>query len=450
MQNRKKHGEWIMNSEIKHTKSLSVNLIILSAFLVLSPKIVPAQNASRWIQTNGPEGGIMHSVAIHPNNNNILFSCGVGKAVFKSNDAGENWITQGIINDHHNQILEDLIINPANPNTMYLRGGRGIYKSLDAGRTWNSVSTGIDPCHLNITSLGIDHSNPQVLYAGTYSHCPDEVPGAMYKSQDGGESWIHVTSTLNFPIHTQVIDLACYDSLIYLSVINVEEWGGGKLYISRNGGQSWEEMESVFRPGHFHQSIYIDKETPNIAYLGFASNDITMLEGDYLLKTSDKGKTWQSLVLPALDANVKVMGKDKEQNILYVGSGAYLYKSLDEGKTWSEITPPWRGSNEATHIAIDSTRNTLFIASPFAGGIVKSNDGGLNWRLVQNGLLNTNVALLTVKNEPGSQTLYAGSSNGGVFVSTDYGDTWSRKRPDGDNKVYVDELLYNIPSHSFY
>ncbi len=72
--------------------------------------------------------------------------------------------------------------------------GGGVWRTGDAGTTWQNISDG----HFNLGSIGamdIARSDPDVLYVGTGEHAlrGDVSHGdGVYKSIDGGETWINV------------------------------------------------------------------------------------------------------------------------------------------------------------------------------------------------------------------------------------------------------------------
>jgi len=43
-----------------------------------------------WVQTNGPFGGLIHTIEIDPNQPNVIYAGGAG-GIFKSYDSGVTW-----------------------------------------------------------------------------------------------------------------------------------------------------------------------------------------------------------------------------------------------------------------------------------------------------------------------------------------------------------------------
>ena len=70
-----------------------------------------------------------------------------------------------------------LVINPANPITLYVgTPGAGIFKSTDGGDSWTAVNTGLISTDVRV--LAIDPETPTTLYANTVNGVFTRVPTA--------------------------------------------------------------------------------------------------------------------------------------------------------------------------------------------------------------------------------------------------------------------------------
>ena len=97
-----------------------------------------------------------------------------------------------------------------------------------------------------------------------------------------------------------------------------------------------------------------------------------------------------------------------------------VFKSTDGGATWSRGVSP--GDGFSTVLVIDPITTTTLYAGG-VNGVAKTTDGGLNWTLMNSGLLPTDVSALAV--DPANPaTVYAGTHNSGVFKSIDGGASW--------------------------
>ena len=99
-----------------------------------------------WVQA-GPTniGGRMTSLAVHPQNPDIVYIGAAGGGVWRSDDAGRTWVAQW----HHQPVLNvgSLAIDPRNPDTVYCGTGEangsadsyagvGLFRTDDGGQTW--------------------------------------------------------------------------------------------------------------------------------------------------------------------------------------------------------------------------------------------------------------------------------------------------------------------------
>src|SRR3989442_7463173 len=74
-------------------------------------------------------------------------------------------------------------------------------------------------------------------------------------------------------------------------------------------------------------------------------------------------------------------------------------------------------------LAIDPKTPSTLYAGTSGGGVFQSTDGGTSWRAINSGLTGTIIKALAI--DPLSPSaLYAGASLGGVFLSTDGGASW--------------------------
>ena len=150
------------------------------------------------------------SVAIQQNNPSVVWvgtgegnprnSLNIGSGVYKTLDGGKTWKLMGLEKTRN---IHRIIIDPANPNTVYLAAignpysehpERGVYKTTDGGESWNLV------LHTNDTSgcadLVMDPANPNKLIAAMWQHrrtpwsFTSGGPGSgLYITVDGGRTW---------------------------------------------------------------------------------------------------------------------------------------------------------------------------------------------------------------------------------------------------------------------
>ena len=120
---------------------------------------------------------------------------------------------------------------------------------------------------------------------------------------------------------------------------------------------------------------------------------------------------------------VNVMGRASYDTMLYVGTGARVFRS-DDDTSWTWVSPPGF-SGDMADIAVDPRDTDVLYLPRRAYGIVKSADRGASWTPINDGLLNTTIALIAL-GDPSGRTLYAAAISGeGTYKSTDYGRSWT-------------------------
>ncbi|MDD5750180.1 MAG: hypothetical protein PHU56_00815 [Candidatus Pacebacteria bacterium] len=96
----------------------------------------------------------------------------------------------------------------------------------------------------------------------------------------------------------------------------------------------------------------------------------------------------------------------------------------DDSITWQSIGPG--GGGGFTALAIDPIDENIVYTGGDLSGAFKSTDGGASWKFINNGLEEFVIQEIAV-DQTDPNTLYLGTT-GGVYKSTNKGETWQRKR----------------------
>jgi photosystem II stability/assembly factor-like uncharacterized protein len=100
---------------------------------------------------------------------------------------------------------------------------------------------------------------------------------------------------------------------------------------------------------------------------------------------------------------------------------------------WEQTNGPYGGSIKA--FVINPTTQDIF-AGTSNGGVFRSTNNGDSWTAVNTGLTRTNVTALAIN--PATRDIFAGTLGGGVFRSTNNGDSWTAVNIDlTDTFVYT-------------
>ena len=222
----------------------------------------------------------------------------------------------------------------------------------------------------------------------------------LWMSADDGATWRKIFSK------QVIIEHAVFS--VDGSKIAVELFGGGSIYVSVDGGQSWTErqtngkidqimsLDGSFLAGCFISggayTTYIStddghnwtqKGTNNVSCVGYASNNGAMIaqgnNGD-LAKSTDYGQTWTET--PGVLNYSLPHSYSNNGNNIFEGDRI----SLDGGNHWTPSNAPIPAGKDVVRTGISDDGKKLFIntgpltvANPRIMTLLTSVDGGRTW-----------------------------------------------------------------------
>jgi photosystem II stability/assembly factor-like uncharacterized protein len=460
--------------------------------------------------------GSVSALVTAPSDANIIYAVKDGFGIYKSFDGGDRW---HFLHRSEVDYTYTVAVHPDNPDIVFsgynpkpFQDWAMVRRSEDGGSTWETVLE--VPGSSGITSVAMDRNNPDIVYAGSTGK-----EGAIWTSENGGDTWRRLNSGFNFTnIHVMAVDP--HDSMVaYVGV-----WGGGTFKTS-DGGQSWTRLRNdptlsasailidprdsntifladrttprIFRTtdGGNHWEVYFDAgaqyyrvmtaafapSNPDILYASVFSyggpespmsgdtfrlqqgvtekvggalprlpvaitvdpnNENTVyavLHGYGVYQTIDAGQTWTELsgmgsglpespapgfnclVIDPEDSNILYLlgGCDVDLNLQHTGVEPGLmntvYRSTDRGATWANLNDGTLGENsgQVKGLAIATgNSDTLYIGT--VNGVYRSNNGGASWTDIGSGLRYSTTAGVALSKDGG--TLYVPTLGGGVFT----------------------------------
>ena len=202
-----------------------------------------------------------------------------------------------------------------------------------------------------------------------------------------------------------------------------------QLLKSTDGGSNWNSLITLTNDRSV-SLLTIEPETPTTIYRVDTLDTSLAIQSD-VSRSSDGGLTWT----PAgqgLDGSeiTSLVANPKAPQTLFLASmpvgfsarpPGSIYKTTDAGSTWTLLT---NTLGPGLILALDPiTPSTVYAASIY--GIFKSTDGGTTFALVSSTLAASSIFVTAlVVDQHQSSHLYA-SSTGGVYASYDSGVTWT-------------------------
>jgi photosystem II stability/assembly factor-like uncharacterized protein len=265
---------------------------------------------SEWFITQGGDG---FETQVDPEDPNIIYAQsqhgGLGRFDRKSGetidiqprgDRGEalrfNWDAP-------------LLISPHNSHRLYHAANR-LFRSDDRGGSWRAVSPDL--------TRQVDRRKLKVM-------------GRVW----GADTVAYNNSTSFFGNIVALSESPIQENLLFVGTDD------GLVQVSDDGGANWRKNEKF--PGvpdmTYVSRLEASRHDVNTVYAGFNNHKM----GDfkpYLLKSTDRGKTWTSIAgdLPENGPVWSLVEDHVNPNLLFAGTEFGLFFTIDGGKKWTQLT----------------------------------------------------------------------------------------------------------------
>ena len=298
--------------------------------------------------------------------------------------------------------VRSLVVDPNDPDRFYFGTLDGqIYTSSDGARSWRLLVNFNRP-RLFVDHIIVDPRNSKVLYVATHRH---KDPGGFFKSIDGGLTWRESPELRNEALHSLT------QSERDPNILITGTFNG--IFRSTDSGETWTPLSTANTPGLVHvESLAIDPHDTNTIYAGTW----------YLpYKSIDGGKTWRIIKNGIIDDSdifaINLDPRDSRHIIASACSG--IYETRDAGDSWHKVQGIPSQSRRTRAIMQHPTIPGLVFAGT-TEGFWRSAKGGDNnsWMVTTSRQLEINSIAVHPRNP---NTVYIGTNNYGVMVSTDGG-----------------------------
>ena len=391
----------------------------------------------------------------------------------KSIDGGKTFVdfadTHG---DYHN-----LWIHPSNGKNMVIADDGGAAITHDGGKSWSSQN---NMPTAQFYRINVDNETPYNIYAGQQDNSSVKIASRAigaggidernWSASAGGES-----AFLAFdPNNPRYVLGGSYQGTI--EVLDTKTKGSTNIMAAPIQYLGRDAKDIKYRY-NWNAPIIWSKHEPNTYYHG----------AQYLLKTSDMGKTWKE-VSPDLTRNEKskqgkpgvpytneavgaenygtlayVMESVNEKGVIYTGSDdGLVHLTKDGGATWKNVTPI--GLAECLINAIEVSphdKATVYIATTrykfndHTPGLFKSTDYGNTWTKINTGIAPTAFTRVVREDDVVKDLLYAGTESG-VYISNNGGKNWNPFQlnlpltPITDLRIHQNNLIAATSGRSFW
>ncbi|WP_299581460.1 exo-alpha-sialidase [Mucilaginibacter sp.] len=180
--------------------------------------------------------------------------------------------------------------------TVFVGSNNALYKSTNSGKTWKYV-------HVGGWVMKMVESNGVLLAASSKG---------ILRSTDDGENWDRVISEGGVGIAVERIDGG------FAAIVNNTITQTNSIHISLDSGKTWNAIGEELQPSWsslLMKKIGLLKSSSDILSIKQMGKYLICGGSDGIFRSSDMGKTWKKLLLPAIENygfNLSVSG-----NVIY-------------------------------------------------------------------------------------------------------------------------------------
>jgi photosystem II stability/assembly factor-like uncharacterized protein len=302
---------------------------------------------------------------------------------------------------------------------------------------WTTTTTTIG----RVYGMVIDETNQSTMYACGLDQ-------GVNKTTNGGLNWVQMNSGLS---NIQLLSIAICKNTSQVLYAGTNFGTNEGVYKTTNGGTSWTQVNTgIAEPsgGIGVQSVMVHPDNPNIAYIAVFNGTADAVNGLY--KTTDGGANWFPITngIGTIKNFLSLAMSPTDPNTIYAGSSfqvatstgpSAIYKSTDGGANWvlSSTGLPIDPTeiNPIRTLQVSTANPNVVIAGLFMntanGGFYLSTDAGASWTKKHNGLptdVGTLIRSSAIRPQFDNQFVVgldrATPTNVGVWMTTDAGENW--------------------------
>jgi photosystem II stability/assembly factor-like uncharacterized protein len=414
-----------MKFGVRTALRLPLVLVLVMAFTgaFAAPQAAPANGPDaaslaqhlRW-RSIGPAnmvGRISDFEALDSDFTQVLVGTASG-GVYKSVNAGTTW--EPIFDKYGAASIGDVAFFQKDPRIIWVGTGEecvrnsvawgdGVYKSTDGGKTFTRM--GLETTQ-TIGRVITHPTDPNIVYVAASGH-PWGYTGerGLFKTTDGGASWIKLAGGLPNDGKTGAIDLVMDPTdpqTLYVSFWQRlrQPWrfdsGGpnGGIFKTTDGGATWTRLTQGLPPGELGRiGLAIARSDPKVL--------MAIVEAAYQPQPTIR------------------QGNDQKPNPEYedmtkLGSG--IYRTEDGGATWTFVNRQNNRPFYYSHIYIDPQDDKWVYT--LATSLSFSSDGGRTWSQI--GGLHPDFHAMWI--DPANKNRFYVGQDGGASLTYDHGQTW--------------------------
>jgi photosystem II stability/assembly factor-like uncharacterized protein len=375
-----------------------------------------ADKGTTWSKMLSPSDSPYYDVSrilIDPINNNRMWASR-STSFYYSSDAGASWSNR--IHELSGHALISVAFNVA--GALYAADRFNIRFSEDNGLLWDPIT--VSGVAADIEYVKAHPTDSNVVYTG---NC---CSGPVFKTEDGGDSWSKINDA---GINGIFLHPTNPDHVYLLK--------GPSLLESLDAGTMWSDLgdyeaQTGIEISDHASAFSFSPDDPNTIYIGAGGYDIALHDDPTtwgrVFMSNDGGQLWD--YIPFEEPNQAIVGvfarSGDPQTILVTTSDTGLYRTTDGGAIWNKVSSchvGGGGHHLSPRMVIDPENpDRIFHATQDC--FLVSNNFGLTWE-EKSGTPEGQVNVLVTYPVANVTRIFV-TAGGGLYVSDDLGDSWTR------------------------
>ncbi len=370
------------------------------------------QTGLTWTTT---QARVMRKILINPVNPNIIFVAS-SHGLFKSTDAGANWIS--VLSG----TIRDVEFNPLNPNTVFACTATNFFRSTSGGglNTYTGIINGLaQPSAIGRMAIAVTPADTNYVYVLVSDINTSGFLG-LYRSIDAGSSFTLRTNTPNvFGYNTNGNDSggqSWYDMALAVSPTNKEVvfTGGINVWRSVNGGMSLTALSQWNWPTGSYEYVHADIHT-----LDFYGNTLFCGSDGGIFKSINNGSSFTDLTSGIQHSQFYRIGNSVTNPGIIMGGTQDNGSLMLKNGSWIHVT-----GGDGMECVVDYSNPNIMYSTSQYGNVYKSTDGGNSFNGITGGIGASGAWVTPYMLDPvNPNTIYLGYED--VWKSTNGGNTWN-------------------------
>lgn len=233
------------------------------------PSLRSVPSAAQWSFPAPPHVAHTKFITFDPHDPKTIYVCIEQGAFLKSTDEGMSWAelnTVGFYKDksrpvEHFYDVHRCLIDPRNPNNIYVTGGAGLYVTNSGGGSWERWTASDWAADVYPDGFTWNPKNPDLMFVAAAEHNPvtwrkaglaARAEGKIYRSQDRGKNWQRLGGGLPESLKHEFGALCLEEANGNCSIFGGTT--GGEVFCSDDNGETWmlitAELAPISKKGH--------------------------------------------------------------------------------------------------------------------------------------------------------------------------------------------------------